>query len=103
MKTSLAVAFAALLLPLAARPAVARPADPPVQSDRGFLDISSDPPAKIIIDGADTGRVTPQHRLELPSGHHKLTLMTLDRAHQRSIGFTVQPGQTTQLTIHLAS
>jgi hypothetical protein len=75
----------------------------PSQAERGYLDIVSDPPAKIVIDGADTGKTTPQHRLELPVGHHKLTLVTLDGKHQRSIGFSVDRGQTTQLSVHLAS
>jgi hypothetical protein len=75
----------------------------PSQGERGYLDIASDPPAKIVIDGADTGKTTPQHRLELPVGHHKLTLVTLDGKHQRSIGFAVERGQTTQLSVHLAS
>jgi len=80
-------------------PRVARDA----QADTGFLDIASDPPATIAIDGNDTGKVTPQPRLELKAGHHKLTLVTLDGAHARTIGFTVEAGQTTKLTIHLAS
>ncbi len=75
----------------------------PAQGDRGYLDIASDPSAKILIDGTDTGKVTPQHRLELAAGHHKLTLVTVDGAHQRSIGFNVERGQTTQLSVHLAS
>ena len=75
----------------------------PSQAERGYLDIASEPPAKIVIDGADTGKTTPQHRLELPVGHHKLTLVTLDGKHQRSIGFSVERGQTTQLSVHLAS
>jgi hypothetical protein len=75
----------------------------PAQGERGYLDIASDPSAKILIDGADTGKVTPQHRLELVVGHHKLTLVTVDGAHQRSIGFNIEKGQTTQLSVHLAS
>jgi hypothetical protein len=77
-----------------------RPSAGPSQAERGYLDIVSDPP---VIDGADTGKATPQHRLELPVGHHKLTLVTLDGKHQRSIGFSVERGQTTQLSVHLAS
>jgi hypothetical protein len=72
-------------------------------ADDGYLDVASDPAAKIVIDGADTGKITPQSHLELKAGHHKLTLVTIDGAHSRTIGFTVQAGQTTKLTIHLAS
>jgi PEGA domain len=97
----LAVAFAltGTVAPSASFAAYAQPA----QGERGYLDIASDPVAKILIDGADTGKVTPQHKLELPAGHHKLTLVTLDGARQRSIGFNVERGQTTQLSVHLAS
>ncbi len=79
--------------------ALAREADTAV----GFLDVASDPAAKIAIDGVDTGKTTPQLHLALAAGHHKLTLVTLDGAHQRNIGFAIEAGQTTKLTIHLAS
>lgn len=69
----------------------------------GFLDVASDPPARIAIDGTETGKTTPQLHLALAPGHHKLTLVTLDGARQRVIGFAVEAGQTTKLTVHLAS
>jgi hypothetical protein len=97
---------AALGLIVVLGPRLAAPSSPaaaPSQGERGFLDIASDPPAKIVVDGADTGKTTPQHHLELPVGHHKLKLITLDGAHQRSVGFTIDRGQTTQLVFHLAS
>jgi hypothetical protein len=94
---------AALLTGARARGWAQTRADRAAETDTGFLDVSSDPPAKIAIDGADTGKVTPQGHLELKAGHHKLTLVTLDGARSRSIGFTVEAGQTTKLTIHLAS
>lgn len=112
MRSFLAAGFALLVLLAGPRPAAwslprasagDRVPPAPSQGERGFLDIASDPPAKIIVDGADTGKTTPQHRLELPVGHHKLTLITLDGAHQRSVGFTIDRGQTTQLAFHLAS
>jgi hypothetical protein len=91
--------------PAAARsrsaPCRSRAADP--RADVGFLDVSSDPPAKILVDDADTGKVTPQPRLELKAGHHKLTLITLDGARKRTLGFNVEAGRTTKLSMHLAS
>ncbi len=69
----------------------------------GFLDVASDPAAKIAIDGVEIGKTTPQLHLALAAGHHKLTLVTVDGAHQRTIGFTVEAGQTTKLSIHLTS
>ena len=77
-------------------------ADRVAQTDAGFLNAGSDPPARVIIDDTDTKTVTPQPHLELPGGHHKLTLITLDGARKRTIGFNVEPGQTTTLTIHLS-
>jgi hypothetical protein len=112
MRYRLAAAFALVVAAAATRPASSAPrafgggadrGSPPAEGERGFLDIVSDPPAKILVDGADTGKTTPQHRLELPVGHHKLTLITLSGAHQRSVGFTIDRGQTTQLAFHLAS
>lgn len=94
--------FAAALLAgvaLHASAAVARADD----ADTGWLDVASDPPAEILVDEADTNKVTPQTHMPLKAGHHKLTLVTKDGAHKRSIGFNVTAGQTTKLTIHLSS
>jgi DNA-directed RNA polymerase subunit K/omega len=96
------VCLAVCALPAPARAAVADRALGPAAQDTGFLDVASDPPAKIAIDDAETGKVTPQPHLELKVGHHKLTLVTLDGAHRRTIGFNIEPGQTTKLTLHLA-
>jgi hypothetical protein len=77
-------------------------ADAGAETGTGFLDVSSDPPAKILIDDTDTGKVTPQPHLELKVGHHKLTLVRLDGGHNRSLGFTIAAGQTRKFTLHLA-
>ncbi len=90
----------ALLGPLGAH--ASDVADRMGQSDAGFLNVASDPPARVIIDDADTKTVTPQPHLQLPAGHHRLTLVTLDGSRKRTIGFNVEPGQTTALTIHLS-
>jgi hypothetical protein len=73
------------------------------QTDTGLLEVSSDPPAHIVIDDVDTKTVTPQSHLELKAGHHKLTLITLDGSRKRTLGFNVESGQTTRLSIHLSS
>ncbi len=98
---SVGAAAAALLAGVAlnAAPAVARADD----AQTGWLDVASDPPAEILVDEVDTSKMTPQTHMALKVGHHKLTLVTKDGAHQRSIGFTVTAGQTTKLTIHLSS
>jgi len=67
----------------------------------GWLDISSDPPAEIFVDDQDTKTVTPQHHIALPAGHHNLKLVTTDGSRQRKIGFKVEAGKGTTLTIHL--
>jgi hypothetical protein len=72
------------------------------ESDTGFLDVGSEPPARVLIDDADTKTITPQPHLPLKAGHHKLTLVTLDGARKRTIGFNVEAGQTTRLAIHLS-
>jgi hypothetical protein len=71
-------------------------------SEDGFLDVSSEPAAHVLIDDVDTKAVTPQPHLELKAGHHKLTLVTLDGARKRTMGFNVEAGQTTKLAIHLS-
>lgn len=68
----------------------------------GFLDVSSDPPAKVIIDDADTGKLTPQPHLELRLGHHRLTLARLDGGRSRTFGFEIEAGRTRKFTVHLA-
>ncbi|HEY5145537.1 MAG TPA: hypothetical protein VII82_02160 [Polyangiaceae bacterium] len=72
------------------------------QTDTGILEVSSDPPAHVLIDDVDTKTVTPQGHLELKAGHHKLTLVTLDGSRKRTLGFNVEIGQTTKLSIHLS-
>ena len=72
-------------------------------TEAGWLDVASDPSAEILVDEVDTSKVTPQTHMPLKAGHHKLTLVTKDGAHKRSIGFNVTAGQTTKLTIHLSS
>ncbi|HEX3769264.1 MAG TPA: hypothetical protein VHV30_00300 [Polyangiaceae bacterium] len=73
------------------------------QTDTGLLEVTSDPPAHIVIDDVDTKTVTPQSHLELKAGHHKLTLITLDGSRKRTLGFSVESGQTTRLSIHISS
>jgi hypothetical protein len=101
---ALLLACALVVVGVAARSPVAGAADA-LRGDQetGFLDVSSDPPARVQIDDGDTGKTTPVQHLPLKAGHHKLTLVTADGAHKRTIGFTVEAGQTTKLSIHLTS
>ena len=94
----LAVSSAAVALALLLADAPIARAD-----DMGFLDVASDPPdAKILIDDGDVGQTTPQHHLPVRAGHHRLTLVTKDGAHKRSLGFTIDAGQTKKLTLVFA-
>jgi hypothetical protein len=67
-----------------------------------FLDVSSDPVAKILIDETDTGKVTPEPHLVVKPGRHKLTLVTLDGGRVRTLGFAIEAGETRKFTVHLA-
>jgi hypothetical protein len=101
---ALLLACALVVVGVAAESPVARAADAlRGDHDTGYLDVSSDPPARVHIDEGDTGKTTPVQHLPLKAGHHKLTLVTADGAHKRTIGFTVEAGQTTKLSIHLTS
>ena len=103
MRTRLAKCTVVAAL-LCARGAFGGPAlaDRAGQSESGVLEVASDPPARIVIDDTDTKMVTPQAHVELKAGHHKLTLITVDGARKRTIGFNIEAGQTTKLTLHLS-
>jgi hypothetical protein len=100
---TMCVLVGALLATGRARAAPAGPGERADQTDTGVLDVTSDPPAHVFIDDVDTKTVTPQTHLELKAGHHKLTLVTLDGSRKRTLGFNVETGQTTRLSIHLSS
>jgi hypothetical protein len=101
---ALLLACALAVVGIAAAPPAARAGQAlHADAETGYLDVSSDPPAQVHIDDADTGKTTPVQHLPLKAGHHRLTLVTADGAHKRTIGFTVEAGQTTKLSIHLTS
>lgn len=89
MRYALAMATLALVM----RSGLA-PAEPKV----GWLDVTSDPPADIVLDGVDTRLVTPQKHLPVATGHHDLRLLTAD-ARRSAIGFSVAAGRTTSLNL----
>jgi hypothetical protein len=75
-------------------------------ADMGTLDVGSDLPAEIFIDGQDTKQQTPpppkSKRLPVTAGHHSLTLTTLDQKHTSTIGFKVDRNGTFTIVMHLA-
>jgi hypothetical protein len=72
------------------------------EAHAAILDVASDPVAKILIDAVDTGKTTPERHLFVRPGRHKLTLVTLDGRRQRTLGFTIEAGETRKFTVHLA-
>ena len=98
MKLLAVCALAASLFGAPAQRPVPWP-EPP--RDFGVLDVESEPPAEIAIDGAATGLWTPQHRLRLPVGRHKVTLFRRE-GHPSSVGIIIRAGETTHVTIHFA-
>ncbi len=100
--TALVTLICGMACSVATRPARAARRDAPSQTGAAFLDVASFPRAKILIDEVDTGKVTPEAHLPVTVGRHKLTLVTLDGARRRTLGFTVEAGQTRKFTVHLA-
>jgi len=60
-----------VLLPQAGACAAPRPSQ---TRDQGFLRLSSRPPARVTVDGQDTGQTTPVINLGLAPGRHKVRL-----------------------------
>jgi hypothetical protein len=68
----------------------------------GFLAVSSEPRAKILIDSQPTGLWTPQ-TMALRPGHHRLTLIRPEGDRRpSSYGFAIEARETTRIAIHLA-
>ncbi len=67
----------------------------------GFLDLDSNPGAKIWIDGQKTGLRTPLYTYELPEGKHEVRLVSDDGIYDRSYPFRIQAGMTTVLRLDL--
>jgi hypothetical protein len=100
--TLLPAVLATVPSPAARATGTPSPGEQPAET--GFLSVESDPPATILIDEAETGKVTPQIHLELKVGRHQLTLVsTRDKSRKRSIRFNIEAGKTTKLTFHLTS
>ena len=63
-------------------------------SGEGYLRIGSKPWARIIVDGKDTGLVTPQTHLRLNAGTHKVTLTNPQFGVNDTFAIDVKAGQT---------
>jgi tetratricopeptide (TPR) repeat protein len=66
-----------------------------LDDDAGYLQVSSKPAAKILIDGKDTGRTTPLE-LALVPGKHKVTFVVGRDRYTYAV--TIKAGQTESMT-----
>lgn len=70
------------------------PAAPPAD---GLLMVNSKPPCRILVDGEDTGLVTPQRELTLPAGRHTITLVNDEYGIEERATVTVKADQPVKL------
>ncbi len=80
------------------------PAEPNVtggseDNQSGFLSASSNPPARLIVDGNDTGKTTPS-KVPVSPGKHKVTFVVGDQKFNYNI--MVEPGQDYSLSKSLS-
>ncbi len=71
------------------------------KGDVGYLTVSTDPTAKLEVDGVDTGKTTPVTKISLAAGKHKVTLTSLDGKTKRTLGVTIVAGEEKRLTVSL--
>jgi hypothetical protein len=57
------------------------------------LMVGSKPPCQIILDGRDTGLVTPQRDLKVAPGRHTVTLISRDHGLRKTVRVEVAPGE----------
>jgi serine/threonine protein kinase len=78
-------------------PPTTPPPTPPVEVAAGTLLINSNPAARIVIDGKDTGLWVPQKKIPLPAGSHTVTLRNPKFAIDDTFTVTIKPGQPTKV------
>lgn len=86
--------------PAAPAPAPAPPAPSPVAAAKpkgATLTITTGAPARVWVDGKDTGLTTPVQKLEVPAGSHKLKLVSVKTRKATVVAVKVTAGQ--QLSI----
>ncbi|MFN0252393.1 MAG: PEGA domain-containing protein [Kofleriaceae bacterium] len=85
----------------AAMTADAPKAEKAVAGGEGVLMISSKPPCEILVNGKATGLMTPQRAMKLPAGKHKITLVSPDKAHKKTIAVEITPDKPTKVIQNL--
>jgi hypothetical protein len=74
---------------------VDKPADKPAAgSGEGYLRVGSKPWTNIIVDGKDTGLHTPQTRLKLAAGSHRITLTNPQANIKETFSVEIRSGET---------
>jgi PEGA domain len=84
-----------LLLVALATPAAALPRP-------GVLVVLARPWARVVVDGVDTGRVTPVVRMPLAAGRHDIVLVAPD-GRVRRYAITLHGGETVSLVARFAA
>ncbi len=80
---------------------VMKPADPK-PAGRGILVLNSEPWAKVIVDGRDSGVTTPTvDGLRLPAGRHRITLVNPELEISKTIVVVVKRGETVKKFVDL--
>jgi serine/threonine-protein kinase len=62
----------------------------------GVLDLVSNPPCNIYVDGKSLGLRTPQREIKLPAGPHRITLVNADANITDSFSVEISAAQTTR-------
>ena len=73
---------------------MAKPAAPPKPVGEGYMRIGSKPWTRIIVDGKDTGLITPQTHLRINAGTHKVTLTNPQFGVSETFNVEIRSGQT---------
>lgn len=63
---------------------------------KGTLLLSAKPPCKIFINGRDTGKMTPQRKIELPVGNHRITLVNNEHGIKDSFSVKIKADTATK-------
>ncbi len=69
---------------------------PPATVKTGTLALAAKPPCKIFINGRDTGKRTPQRKIELPAGTHRITLVNNEHGIKDTFSVKIKAGAATR-------
>jgi hypothetical protein len=69
----------------------------PAATGTGTLMVSSKPPCEILVDGKDTGMMTPQRSMSLSAGKHKVTFVNAAQSINKTVGIQIAADKPTKL------